>query len=91
MIFVVGMILGWIGAISMIMWSWEWFGDIWHQNSLSRLWILPYIASIALNFMFIKFSPLFLKNFSIFWYHYLISFTLFILSSVICIYWATTK
>lgn len=86
-----GVVFGAVAAFLSFKWAWDWFGDIWHQTTMSSLWMVLYIALFIINILLVKFSPKFFPGFSMYWWHYLVSILFFLTGSAICVFWAVNK
>jgi len=86
-----GVVLGALGTFLSFKWAWDWFGDIWHQNTTSMMWIGLYSAFFVLNSVLVKFSPQWLPDVSTHWWHYLVSTLFFLAGTALCVFWAVNK
>lgn len=67
----IGAAFGYAAAYAALLWSWEWFGDIWHQNSVSSLWGIPIVILFALNLFCVWITPRIIRGLKVYWWHYL--------------------
>ena len=66
-----GILSGIASVFIALIWSWDWFGDIWHQNHLSSQWHIPIMLIWGGNWFCVWLSPRIFHGLSIHWGHYL--------------------